>query len=174
MNLIKIRQAVLKGYIEMESGNVCDTAFPTSKLRRGRVQGEYGSISPTITCGNELVRIYKEEVNVSMDTMEREINLEETDVNKSNGEKTKKVRYRIRKLTPEECFILQGMTASDVEKCRKLGLSDSELYKQAGNGICSNCVELLAERLFQNQENNNILTTDMYYDRLRKKTELAK
>lgn len=36
---IKIRQATKKGYIEMINGGVCDMAYPTSKLRRGRVQG---------------------------------------------------------------------------------------------------------------------------------------
>ena len=60
MNLIKIRQAVKCGYIEMESGLVCDCAFATSKLRRGRVQGEYGNISPTITCSHEICQITKE------------------------------------------------------------------------------------------------------------------
>lgn len=144
---IKIRQAVAKGYIEMESGMVCDVSFPTSKLRRGRVQGEYGSISPTITCGAEICKIDKGETEMG------------------------NVSYRIRKLTPNECFILMGMTSADVEKCKRLGVADSELYKQAGNGIVSNCCELLAERLYRNQENNNLVTTDMKYYKKRKELE---
>ena len=37
--LILIRQATADGYIAMCNGGVCDLSYPTSKLRRGRVQG---------------------------------------------------------------------------------------------------------------------------------------
>lgn len=148
-NTIKIRQAVKKGYIEMESGQVCDTSYPTSKVRRGRVQGEYGNISPTVTCETGICRIYKEE--------------KETE---DMG-----VHYSIRKLLPEECFVLMGLDYDDVKKCRAVGLSDAELYKQAGNGIVTNCIELIAERLYQNQECPKLVTTDMQYNNLKKKNK---
>lgn len=148
-NIIKIRQAVKKGYIEMESGQVCDTSYPTSKVRRGRVQGEYGNISPTVTCETGICRIYKEE--------------KETE---DMG-----VHYSIRKLIPEECFVLMGLDYDDVKKCRAVGLSDAELYKQAGNGIVTNCIELIAERLYQNQECPKLVTTDMQYNNLKKKNK---
>lgn len=148
-NIIKIRQAVKKGYIEMESGQVCDTSYPTSKVRRGRVQGEYGNISPTVTCETRICRIYKEE--------------KETE---DMG-----VHYSIRKLLPEECFVLMGLDYDDVKKCRAVGLSDAELYKQAGNGIVTNCIELIAERLYQNQECPKLVTTDMQYNNLKKKNK---
>lgn len=40
---IKIKQAVKCGYIECIPGGVADFSYPTSELRRGRVQkgGEY-------------------------------------------------------------------------------------------------------------------------------------
>lgn len=41
-------------------------------------------------------------------------------------------KLRIRKLLPEECFILMGMTEEDCIKCREVGVSNSQLYKQAG------------------------------------------
>lgn len=148
-NIIKIRQAVKRGYIEMESGQVCDTSYPTSKVRRGRVQGEYGNISPTVTCETGICRIYKEE--------------KETE---DMG-----VHYSIRKLLPEECFVLMGLDYDDVKKCRAVGLSDAELYKQAGNGIVTNCIELIAERLYQNQECPKLVTTDMQYNNLKKKNK---
>lgn len=53
----------------------------------------------------------------------------------------------IRKLMPEECFILQGMTAEDCKKCRAMGISDSQLYKQVGNGLSSNVVSFIIEHL---------------------------
>lgn len=48
---VKIRQATSLGYIDLPFKNmpgVADLSFPTSKLRRGRVQ-EGGGVSPTIT-----------------------------------------------------------------------------------------------------------------------------
>ena len=33
-----IKQATKDGWIRMKSGGVCDVSYPTSKLRRGRVQ----------------------------------------------------------------------------------------------------------------------------------------
>ena len=52
-----IKQVTKDGYINMKSGGVCDVSYPTSKLRRGRVQGG-GDISPTLTCeSGAIVRI---------------------------------------------------------------------------------------------------------------------
>jgi DNA (cytosine-5)-methyltransferase 1 len=51
---LKISQATQKGYIEIEEGGVFDAAYPSSKTRRGRVQGG-GTICPTIMCGSELL-----------------------------------------------------------------------------------------------------------------------
>lgn len=67
---------------------------------------------------------------------------------------------RIRKLTPEETFILMGMTAEDCVKCRELGVSNTQLYKQAGNGLISNCVQYIMEHLYKTIDDNNYITTD--------------
>ncbi len=42
--------------------------------------------------------------------------------------------YRIRKFTPRECWRLMGYTDTDFEKASKV-VSNSQLYKQAGNAI---------------------------------------
>ena len=42
---------------------------------------------------------------------------------------------RIRKLTPRECWRLMGIDDEDFDKAKAAGISDSQLYKQAGNGI---------------------------------------
>ena len=52
----------------------------------------------------------------------------------------------IRKLTPKECFILQGWTEDYFEKAAFMN-SDSQLYKQAGNGITVNVVEVIAQKI---------------------------
>lgn len=54
-------------------------------------------------------------------------------------------RYRIRKLTPRECFRLQGWTDEYFEKAQFVN-SDSQLYKQAGNGVTVNVIEAIARR----------------------------
>lgn len=46
--------------------------------------------------------------------------------------------YRIRKLTPKECFRLMSFRDEDFEAASKVN-SNSQLYKQAGNSICE-CV----------------------------------
>ena len=43
--------------------------------------------------------------------------------------------YRIRKLTPRECWRLMGYTDADFDKASGAGVSNSLLYKQAGNAI---------------------------------------
>lgn len=51
---ILIRQAVKDGYIEMVNGGVCDLSYPTSKNRRGRVQGG-GWITPALMANETLL-----------------------------------------------------------------------------------------------------------------------
>ena len=68
--------------------------------------------------------------------------------------------YRIRKLTPKECFKLMGMTSEDYEKASAIGVSDSQLYKQAGNGLVTNCVQEIFEHLYKAEVDENYVCTD--------------
>lgn len=43
--------------------------------------------------------------------------------------------YRIRKLTPRECFAFMGFQKEDADKLSDNGISNTQLYKQAGNSI---------------------------------------
>ncbi len=52
----------------------------------------------------------------------------------------------IRKLTPRECFRLQGWTDDYFEKAAFVS-SDSQLYKQAGNGVTVTVIEAIAKKL---------------------------
>ena len=47
---------------------------------------------------------------------------------------------RIRKLTPRECWRLQGFTVEQFDKAKATGLSDSRLYKMAGNAVTVNVI----------------------------------
>lgn len=42
---------------------------------------------------------------------------------------------RIRKLTPKECFRLMGFSDQNFDAAKNVGISNSQLYKQAGNSI---------------------------------------
>ena len=55
---------------------------------------------------------------------------------------------RLRKLTPRECFRLQGVREPQIDKMLNAGISDSQLYKLAGNSICVDCMVALFENLF--------------------------
>lgn len=59
--------------------------------------------------------------------------------------------YRIRKLTESECAKLMGLTESDDRKMKDIGISASQRYRIYGNGIVTNCVELLFEHLYKSQ-----------------------
>lgn len=47
---------------------------------------------------------------------------------------------RIRRLTPRECWRLQGFTDEQFDKAKATGLSDSRLYKMAGNAVTVNVI----------------------------------
>lgn len=115
----------------MVNGGVCDLTYPSSKTRRGRVQAN-GLITPTITAEGELHK-----------------------VDKANG------RYRIRKLTPKECWRLMGFTDEDFEKAEKVN-SNTQLYKQAGNSI----VVPVLEEIFK-----NLLDTEVFNEQRNIDTE---
>lgn len=59
MEKLRIRQATSKGYIEVPVGGVFDASYPTSKTRRGRIQGE-GMICPTLCAGEPEIYYFEE------------------------------------------------------------------------------------------------------------------
>ena len=52
---------------------------------------------------------------------------------------------QIRRLTPKECFRLQGWSDEDYEKAKFVN-SDTQLYKQAGNGVTVNVIYEIAKK----------------------------
>lgn len=67
---------------------------------------------------------------------------------------------RVRKLTPRECYKLMGLMFEDCDKAADIGIADTHLYKQAGNGIITNCCALLAEHLYKAQYDDTYICTD--------------
>ena len=108
-------------------GGVADLSYPTSELRRGRVQGG-GDISPTLTSQSMgICRIERNE-------------MENTEIIEEQP------RYRIRKLTPIECWRLMAFTDEDFYKAQAVN-SNSQLYKQAGNSIVTTCLMAIFSQL---------------------------
>ncbi|MCJ0960332.1 DNA (cytosine-5-)-methyltransferase [Staphylococcus haemolyticus] len=54
---------------------------------------------------------------------------------------------RIRKLTPIECWRLQGFSDEQFYKAKNAGVSNSQLYKQAGNAVTVNVVDAIVGEL---------------------------
>ena len=76
------------------------------------------------------------------------------------GEMSKEKKWRIRKLTERECFRLMGLTFEDCDKCKDVGVSKTQLYKQAGNGLVTNCIELIFEHLYKALYDNSFKCYD--------------
>lgn len=55
---------------------------------------------------------------------------------------------KIRKLTPRECWRLMGFSDSDFEKAKSAGISNTQLYKQAGNSIVTNVLYYIFKELY--------------------------
>ena len=129
-------------------------AFPESETRRGRVI-EDGTISPTLDTGCEVGVICKP--CLTPDRIEKRQNGRRF---KEDGEPSFTVtaqdrhgvllddgeNIRVRKLTPKECFRLQGFPDEYFERAAEV-CSDSQLYKQAGNSVTVNVIYEIAKRL---------------------------
>lgn len=113
---MKVKNQTKTGYSEVYRGGCFSIAFPDSETRRGRVI-ENGNITPTLDTGCQI------------GTLEDDVK-----------------EIRIRKLTPKECFRLQGWTDDYFEKAQFVN-NDSQLYKQAGNGVTVNVIYEIAKRL---------------------------
>ena len=99
---------------------MADLSFPTSKTRRGRVQGD-GEICSTLMANNQ-------------------------DIFKLEADEVKK--YRIRKLTPRECWRLMGFSDEDFDKAAAVN-SNTQLYAQAGNSIVVNVLEAIFSQMIE-------------------------
>ena len=57
-------------------------------------------------------------------------------------------KFRIRKLTPRECFRLMGVDDADIDKIQEAGISNSGQYKLAGNSIVVDVLFHLFRKMF--------------------------
>lgn len=62
---------------------------------------------------------------------------------------------RIRRLTPKECFRLMGFDDKDIDVLEENGISNTQLYKMAGNSIVVDVLEHLLGSLLLNRKDTN-------------------
>ena len=70
------------------------------------------------------------------------------------GKKENERDYRIRKLTPKECFRLMGVADTDSDKMMDV-LSKSRCYQVAGNSIVVDVLAAIFDQLFNGNKNIN-------------------
>lgn len=126
---IKVAEATKQGYSECRVGiDSVNLSVPGSKTRRGRVGRDVANTLDT-SCNQGIFVQVSEELTVYAVWYEKY-----------------QCYIAIRKLTPKECFRLQGWTDDYFEKAEFVN-SDSQLYKQAGNGVTVNVIRAIAEKL---------------------------
>lgn len=156
---IPIKNATKKGYLEATYGDGVDLAYPDSKTRRGRVQK---GISQTLDTGDSKGVVIAasrgrspenlSDRTVGSPTEQRlEINKQGTSNTITTVQKDNYVlepQFRIRKLTPKECWRLMGFSDDDFHKAEEVN-SNTQLYKQAGNSIVVDVLEGIFKQLLE-------------------------
>lgn len=86
--------------------------------------------------------------------IEYETNMEEKNVLEMPSE-LKGKKFRIRKLTPRECFRLMGVDDADIDKIQAAGVSNSGQYRLAGNSIVVDVLFHIFRKMFIETEPDN-------------------
>ena len=126
---VKVAEATKQGYSERRVGiDTVNLSVPGSKTRRGRVGKEVANTLDT-SCNQGIFVKVSDELIVYAVWYEKY-----------------QCYIAIRKLTPKECFRLQGWSDNYFEKAQFVN-SDSQLYKQAGNGVTVTVIETIARKM---------------------------
>ena len=126
---IEVKEATKQGYAECRVGiDSVNFSMPNSKTRRGRVGQEIANTLDT-SCNQGIFVQVSEELTVYAVWYEKY-----------------QCYIAIRKLTPKECFRLQGWSDDYFKKAQFVN-SDSQLYKQAGNGVTVTVIETIARKM---------------------------
>lgn len=144
---ITIKTANKKGYDEAILGDSVNLAYPDSKTRRGRVGH---SVEQTLTTSDSMGVVESAIIDDTQgfDGARYYPGYSPTLRASRSGLKTIDKTYRIRKLTPKECWRLMGFSDEDFDKASKVN-SNSQLYKQAGNSIVINVLRAILSNLLE-------------------------
>lgn len=126
---VRVKEATQQGYAIVRVGrDAVNFSMPGSKTRRGRAGVDMANTLDT-QCNQGIF------VQISPDLTVYAV-----------WYPKKQCYIAIRKLTPKECFRLQGWEDEDFEKAQFVN-SDSQLYKQAGNGVTVSVIKAIAEKM---------------------------
>lgn len=159
---IKIPQPTKKGFTVAGPGDSINLGFVNSPTSRGKVNKNIAGTLDT-SCNQAVIEPNCTPIgllNIKGNDSIRRINptngLSPTLTTMQGGNQEPKIEenYRIRKLTPRECFRLQ-----DFPDSFKFVVSNSQLYKQAGNSISVNVMEMIFNQIekSRNKSSNNNL-----------------
>ena len=139
---IAVREATKQGYAVAERGDSVNVSYPTSKTRRGRVGKQ---VAQTLQAGEVNQGVVIDDTQ-NFDGVRTYEGIAPTLRSGRSGLKTMS-GLRIRKLTPLEVWRLQGFTDEQFYKAKDSGVSNSQLYKQAGNAVTVNVVDAIVKEL---------------------------
>ena len=156
---ILINNNTKKGYDEAVEGDSINLQYPNSTTRRGRVGHQ---VSQTLMASNNMGVIDKIKVigNYSPSNHEASRIVDSNGlaptVKENHGTVTATIQnLQIRKLTPKECWRLMGFSDEDFEKAANIPMSNTQLYKQAGNSIVVKVLEKIFENLLKTTKKTN-------------------
>lgn len=146
-----VKEATRKGYKMAYPGDSIDLAYPQMNTRRGRVGHK---IAHTLTTDATQGTLVEAPRFVDLNEDPELTSISRCLTAKQNGGIRKHKREasgvliggRIRRLTPRECLRLQGWTDDRIDKILAIQ-SDSQVYRQAGNGVTVTVVEAIGKRL---------------------------
>ena len=141
---IQVKEATTKGYAEAHEGDSINLALPNSETRRGRVGYQVAQTLDT-SCNQGTIEVIEGEPPKD-DHPGMYVQLDDNCIVWAVWYEKYKCYIAIRKLTPRECFRLQGWTDDYFEKAEFVN-SNSQLYKQAGNGVTVNVVYEIGKRM---------------------------
>lgn len=152
----EVKVAILKENLSEDTSNprmLGHIPYPNSeKVHQSNAFYDKNAVSPTLdTCegGNRQVKILVESADIplALDEQNKYIRTDGTvgtimtdGSSPKHNNRVLEPNYRIRKLTPKECWRLMGFDDADFDKAEKV-CSNTQLYKQAGNSIVVNVLE---------------------------------
>jgi DNA (cytosine-5)-methyltransferase 1 len=141
---IKIKSATLSGYEIAKEGDSINFSVPNSETRRGRVGKQVAQTLDT-ACNQGIISYTRDNKGK---IVSRHINKEANTIHTATGgggntDQLYTDGYKIRRLTPRECFRLMNFPDTFDFSC----VSDSQAYKQAGNSIVVRVLEKIINNL---------------------------
>lgn len=138
---VAVKEATKKGFAIANLGDSINLSVPNSKTRRGRVGKQVAQTLDT-SC-NQAVIVQKPRGFNKGGEHEVAPTLSSNSWHENNLLKS---GIRIRKLTPRECWRLQGFPDWAFDKAQEVN-SNSQLYKQAGNSVTVPVIYEIARRI---------------------------